>query len=270
MQTNGNHSESGSLAGRRIVNTRPRAQAEDFSRQLAARGAKVLEIPAIKIVPPDDKEPLADALLAFGEYDWIIFTSANGVTAFFDYFLKGFGDIRALGHVHIAAVGPATAASIQALHLRVDVIPKESLGVKIAEAIHHNESLENLKVLVVRAQVANPELPQALLELGAIVDDVAVYKTVAETEDPAGAAAEFLEQGADWVAFTSASTVEHFNARFDLPKVLRKFPNLKLASIGPETSKAITALGLQPAVEAKQHHSEGLITAIEKAAKKEK
>jgi uroporphyrinogen III methyltransferase / synthase len=268
MQSNRNNSEEGTLAGQRIINTRARAQAGEFSRPLAERGAKVLEIPCIKIVPPDDKEPIADALLAFGEYNWIIFTSPNGVTTFFDYFLKGFHDIRALGNIHIAAVGPGTAAQIQALHLRVDVIPKEHLGVKIAEAIHHYESVENLKILIVRAQVANRDLYEALNELGAIVDDIAIYKTIAETEDTNGASAEFLQQGADWIAFTSASTVEHFHARFDLPKVTRQFPNLKLASIGPETSKAITALGLQPAVEAKQHVIDGLIAAIEKGAKR--
>jgi uroporphyrinogen III methyltransferase/synthase len=269
MESNGKVSETGSLAGQRIVNTRARDQAGEFSRQLSELGAEVLEVPTIKIVPPDHKEPLADALLAFGEYDWLVFTSANGVMSFFDYFLKGFEDIRALGNVRIAAVGPGTAAKIQALHLRVDVVPKENMGRNIAEAIHKYESVENLKVLIVRAQVASPDLPQALIELGAIVDDVAVYKTAPEMDDPNGAAGEFMKHGADWITFTSASTVENFHARFDLPKVLRQFPKVKLASIGPETTKAITALGLQPSLESKQHHIEGLISAMEQFVKRE-
>jgi uroporphyrinogen III methyltransferase/synthase len=113
--------------------------------------------------------------------------------------------------------------------------------------------------------VANPDLPKALEELGAIVDDIAIYKTVAETEDPAEAGKTLLNGGADWITFTSSSTVEHFHARFDLPKLLKKFPQMKLASIGPETSKAIRALGLEPALEAKEHSTEGLIATLLKA-----
>ena len=115
--------------------------------------------------------------------------------------------------------------------------------------------------------MANPELPAALEALGAIVDDVACYQTVPETEDSTGAAASLLEQGADWVAFTSGSTVVHFHARFDLPALLQKFPQLKTAAIGPETSKALAALGLQPTLEAKQHTIDGLVAALLAAQK---
>ena len=104
--------------------------------------------------------------------------------------------------------------------------------------------------------------------MGAIVDDVAVYKTVPETDDLNGAAAKLAEAGADWITFTSSSTVENFHARFDLPKLLQKFPQTKLASIGPETTKAITALGLKPDVEPKQHTIDGLANAIRLATKR--
>jgi len=110
--------------------------------------------------------------------------------------------------------------------------------------------------------VANRELPEALEALGAIVDDVACYQTVPETEDATGAAARLLESGADWVAFTSGSTVENFHARFNLPALLSKFPQFKTATIGPETSKALAALGLKPALEAKQHTLDGLVEAL--------
>src|SRR6201999_3253610 len=124
------------------------------------------------------------------------------------------------------------------------------------------ETVENLKMCLLRAEVANPDLPKALEELGAIVDDVAVYKTVPQTEDLNGAAASLLEGGADWITFTSASTVEHFNARFDLPKLLKQLPKAKLVSIGPETSNAIRALGLEPSVEAKEHRNDGVVQTI--------
>ena len=255
------------LFGQRIVVTRTREQASQLSRRLLELGAEVLEIPTIKIVPPDEKEDLKDAFGGLGEYDWVVFTSPNGVTAFFDYLIRAFDDIRALGNVRIAAVGPATAAKVKELNLRVDLMPEEALTKRIADAFTKFESIENLKILLARAEKANPELPRALEELGGIVDDVAVYKTVAETEDRNGAANELLETGADWVTFTSSSTVEHFHARFDLVKLVNRFPGLKLASIGPETSKAIVALGLKPTVEAKEHHIDGLVQALQKQAK---
>lgn len=255
------------LFGQRIVVTRTREQASQLSRQLIESGAEVLEIPTIKIAPPDDRQSLVEALEGLGEYDWIIFTSPNGVTAFFDYLFKAFEDMRALGNVHLAAVGPATAAKLKEYHLHVDVMPEEYVTIKIAKALADFESLDNLRILLARAQVANPELTKELEDFGAIVDDVAFYKIIPETEDLNGAGARLLEVGADWITFTSSSTVEHFHARFDLPKLVARFPETKLASIGPETTKAITALGLKPAVEARQHTIDGLMKALRAAAK---
>ncbi|MEW6159125.1 MAG: uroporphyrinogen-III C-methyltransferase [Verrucomicrobiota bacterium] len=258
------------LFGKRVVVTRTREQASQLSRQLLELGAEVLEIPTIKIVPPDNKEDIKDAILGLNEYDWIIFTSPNGVTAFFDYFFIAFDDLRDIGGVRIAAVGPATAAKLKELHLRVDLMPEEYVAAKIVNALIGYQSIENLRILLMRAQVANRDLPKKLEELGAIVDDVACYKTVPETEDFTGAAARLLEQGADWITFTSSSTVEHFHARFDLLQLLKKFPQVKLASIGPETSKALQALGLKPAFEARPHTIEGLVNGLRKAAEPSK
>lgn len=254
---------SKSLFGQRIVVTRSREQAGALSQPLRLKGAEVLEIPVIKIAPPTDAQDLADAILELNSYDWLIFTSANGVTAFFDIFFRAFDDLRDIGGVRIAAVGPATAAKIKELHLKVDLMPEEYVAAKIVKALTSFESIENLKILLLRAEVANPELPKKLDELGAIVDDVAVYRTVPETADQNGAAAGLMELGADWVTFTSASTVEHFHARFDLPKLITRHPKLQIASIGPETSKAIQALGLKPHVEAREHTVEGLVKALE-------
>ena len=117
-------------------------------------------------------------------------------------------------------------------------------GKKIAAAFEKFQTIENLKICLLRAEVANPDLPKALEELGAIVDDIAVYRTVAETEDPTGAAGRLLETGADWVTFTSSSTVEHFHARFDLPKLQKKFPQLKLAVHRPGNQQNHPRLGV--------------------------
>lgn len=251
--------------GQRIVVTRTRDQASELSRQLFEHGADVLEIPTIKIVPPSNPQDLLDALLGLNSYDWIVFTSPNGVSSFFEYFFRGFEDLRDIGGVKIAAVGPATAAKLKEVHLKVDLMPQEYITDKIADAFSKFESVENLKILLLRAEVANPELPKKLEEMGAIVDDVACYKTIPEIEDVTGAAAKLMESGADWITFTSSSTVENFHARFNLPELVKKFPKTKLASIGPETSKAITALGLQATVEAKPHTIDGLVKALEKA-----
>jgi len=154
------------------------------------------------------------------------------------------------------------------LHLRVDAMPEQYLASKVAAAVTAVESVENIRILLARAQVASAELSKTLEDLGAIVDDVAFYKTVPETEDLTGAASRLVEDGADWITFTSSSTVENFHARFDLPGLLKQFPQARLASIGPETSKALEALGLKPTVEARQHTIAGLVQAVLGAAKK--
>ena len=255
------------LFGRRIVVTRTREQASELSRRLSEHGAEILEIPTIKITAPTRRDLLVEALAEIGTYDWLVFTSPNGVTAFFEYFFKAFPDLRSLGAAKIAAVGPGTAAKIHELHLTVEVMPEQYVTAAIAKAMNDYASIENVKILLLRAEVANPDLPKELTALGGIVDDVPCYQTVPETDDLTGAAARLLESGADWITFTSSSTVENFHARFDLPKLLKQFPATRLASIGPETSKALRALALEPALEAKPHTIDALATAIEKATK---
>lgn len=255
------------LFGKRIVVTRSRDQAAELSQKFAELGASVLEIPAIKRVQPDNRQDIVDAMLSLNSYDWLVFTSAYGVEAFFNLFFKHFHDLRDLGGAKIAAVGPATADKLHEMHLQVDAMPDEFVGKKIAEALAKHGSIENCNICLLRAEAANPDVPRALEEFGAILDDVAVYKTIAETEDFAGAAEDFLKHGADWVTFTSGSTVQFFHARFDLPKLVKQFPQMKLASIGPETSKIIRSLGLEPKIEAKKHTSDGIIDELLRAGK---
>ena len=257
--------EKRSLFGQRIVVTRSREQASQLSRLLLENGAEVLEVPMIKLEPPTQREDLIDALLELNAYDWLVFTSPNGVAKFFEYFFRQFHDMRDLGGARIAAVGPATANKLKELHLQVDLMPEEATAANIAEEFKAFESIENLRICLLRAEVANRELPAALESLGAIVDDVACYKTVLETEDRSGAGSRLLEAGADWITFSSSSTVEHFHSRFDLPALLKKFPGIKLASIGPETTKSLEKLGLKPALEAKQHTIDGLVAGLIKS-----
>ncbi len=250
------------LFGQRVVVTRSLGQAGQLARRLQECGAEVLEVPTIKFEPPTRRTDVVDALLELNAYDWLMFTSPNGVSTFFEYFFRQFHDLRDLGGARIAAVGPATANKLKELHLQVDLMPDEAIGSAVAEAFTQYQTIDNLKICLLRAEVANRELPAALEALGAIVDDIACYKTVPEREDVTGAATKLAETGADWVTFTSGSTVEQFHERFDLSALRARFPHMKLASIGPETSKALAALGLKPTVEAKQHTMDGLVGAL--------
>ncbi len=259
--------ENRPLFGKRIVVTRGHEQAADFSQKLGELGADVLEIPVIKRVPPENHQGVVDAMLSLNSYDWLIFTSANGVAAFFELFFRHFRDLRDLGGAKIAAVGPVTAAKLTEMHLQVDAMPNEFVAKKIAEQLAKHGSIENSKICLLRAEDANPDLPRALEEFGAIVDDIAVYKTVAETENIPGVAEDFLKHGADWITFTSGSTVQFFNTRFDLPKLMKQFPGMKLASIGPETSKMLRSLGLTPKIEPKEHTTDGLVAELKGTSK---
>jgi uroporphyrinogen III methyltransferase/synthase len=225
----------------------------------------VLEVPCIRIAPPTKLEPLAEALAGLGSYEWVVFTSVNGVSAFFEHFLKAYEDLRALGMVRLAAVGPATAARLRELRLRVDVVPKDYVATRIVQALADTGSLENLRILLPRAEAANPDLPRLLEERGAIVDDIACYRTVAEEEDWNGAAARLEAEGADWITFASGSAVQHFHARFDLKGLRARRPGARVASIGPETSRVLSGLGVEPEVEARTHTIEGLAEALEQA-----
>jgi len=167
------------LFGQRIVVTRRTEQAGSFADRLAELGAGVMEVPTIRIEQTTRKEELVDMLLELNSYDWLVFTSVNGVTSFFDLFFKRFHDMRDIGGARIAAVGPATAAKLKELHLQVDLTPEEFSGRKVAEAFAKYETVENLKMCLLRAEAANKDLPLGLQEMGAIVDDIAVYRASA-------------------------------------------------------------------------------------------
>ena len=254
--------ENRQLFGQRIVVTRTRKQASKLTHTLKELGAEVLEIPTIKIVPPSDNEPVIQSITGIGSYDWIIFTSPNGVIHFFDYFFKAYRDIREIGNIRFAAVGPATAKKLENLNLAIDLMPKVYTAEAAANALLKYQNVENVNVLLARAEESNSELPKLLEAQGAIVDDIAFYKTVPETEDRNGAVEAFEEGGANWITFASSSAVKNFDARFELVKICKSNPELKLASIGPETTKALRELELTPTVEAKDHTIKGLSKAL--------
>jgi uroporphyrinogen III methyltransferase/synthase len=195
-------------------------------------------------------------------YDWVVFTSPNGVDAFFQAFYELFQDARSIGGVRIAAIGPATAEKVRGYHLAVDLQPEKYVAEEILKALQAETTVENLKFLLARAEGAREMLAVELEKLGAIVDEAVAYRTVPETDDVTGGIARFREEGADVVTFTSSSTAENFSAlKLPLPA------DLKTASIGPVTSATLRKLGLDVDIEAKTHDIPGLVAAILKALK---
>jgi uroporphyrinogen III methyltransferase/synthase len=214
-------------------------------------------LPTIRIEPPGDLREFAELVQDAHLYDWIVFTSANGVDAFFDIFFKLYDDCREIGGARIAAIGPATAQRVKDFHLHVDLQPDEFVAEGIVREFKKLGSPENLRVLLVRAEKARDTLPKELSALGAIVDEALAYRTVPETRDPTGARQQLAQNGADLITFTSSSTVENFLA-LGLP-----WPRgMRIASIGPITSKTARDHGLRVDVEARRHDIDGLVRAI--------
>jgi uroporphyrinogen III methyltransferase/synthase len=239
------------------VVTRAREQAGALITPLREMGADVLELPTIRIEPPADLRGFAELVQDAHGYDWIVFTSPNGVAAFFDLFFKLYDDAREIGAAKIAAIGPGTAERVKDYHLKVELQPEESVAESVVRAFQKQGDIENLRILVAQGEKARDVLPRQLSELGAIVDQGIAYRTIPETSDPTGARQRFLDEGADLITFTSSSTVENFMA-LDLP-----WPkNMGVASIGPITSKTAREHGLTVDVEARQHSVDGLVKAI--------
>ena len=247
------------LSGKRIVVTRTRKQAGALTGQLRALGADVIELPTIRIEPPTDLRAFAELVQDAHAYDWIVFTSPNGVNAFFELFYKLYDDAREIGGARIAAIGPATAQRLRDFHMHVDLQPEEFVAESLAREFKKVGDVENLRILVARAEKARDLLPRELSALGAIVDEGFAYRTVPETRDDSGARRRLLEEGADLITFTSSSTVENF-----LALGLAWPAKMQVASIGPITSKTARDRGLEVAIEARRHDIPGLVEAIRK------
>jgi uroporphyrinogen III methyltransferase/synthase len=244
------------LFGKRIVVTRTREQAGELSKALRDLGADVIELPTIRIELPEDRLGFAEMVTHAHEYDWLVFTSPNGVEKFFDAFFATYDDARSLGNPRIAAIGAGTAAKIREYRFAVDLIPERFVAEGLIDAFK-KESVENLTMLWVKAEESREVVGDGLAALGAIVDECIAYRTVPETEDPTGAKAKLAEEGADLITFTSGSTVDHFFALgLDWPE------GCVAGSIGPVTSSTLRKHGMPPAFEAKPHDIPGLVNAI--------
>jgi len=245
------------LFGRRIVVTRAQDQAAEFSEKLYALGAEVIEFPVISIQPPADPAPLDRAIAKLAQYDWLIFTSVNGVRSFLQRLDESPHDLRAL-KARICAIGPATRAAIEQLHLKVDKMPAEYVAESLVAAFK-DENLAGKRILLPRAAVARDVIPTELTKLGAKVDVVEAYRNIAPENAPARAHEIFsAEHKPDWITFTSSSTVKNTVAIAGREAL----EGIRIASIGPVTSATARDLGLTVTAEAKQFIIDGLIEAI--------
>jgi uroporphyrinogen III methyltransferase/synthase len=247
------------LFGQRIVVTRARGQADALSSKLAALGADVFELPTIALEPPAllSLVSLTHSLAHLDVYDWLIFTSANGVKCFIEALDRSPSDLRRL-RARICAIGPRTRAAIEALHLKVDLTAKEYVAEGLLAAFAPYD-LTGARILLPRAAVARDVIPNELARRGALVDVVEAYRTVA----PEGLAERAREiftasRKPDWVTFTSSSTVQNLVDAIGSEALY----GVKAASIGPITSNTARAAGIKISAEAREYTIDGLIAAL--------
>jgi uroporphyrinogen III methyltransferase/synthase len=244
------------LFGKKIVVTRDLRQAGELAEPLAELGAEAILLPAIEVREAEDPEPLDQAIARMRTFDWVIFTSVNGVRYFMEHLDRSTRDLRALSSVKICAIGPATRAAVEALHLKVDLMPDEYVAESLVAAFTE-EHLNGRRILLPRAAVARDVVPKELMKRGASVDVVEAYRTVAP-DGLAEHAAEVFARKPDWVTFGSSSAVKNLvNAAG--PTALR---GARIATIGPVTSETVRENGLQVDVEGSPYTMEGLIAAL--------
>jgi uroporphyrinogen III methyltransferase/synthase len=250
------------LFGKRVLVTRPEGQGDEMARLLRDAGAEPIELPAVQIVPAEDTAPLEAAVQNLASYDWVIFTSVNGVRFFFAALFAQNLDTRALGRAKIAAVGPATRDALRAYGIRADVMPEEHRGEGLADALLSHGSLAGARVLLPRALVAREVLPQKLREHGAEVQVVTAYRTLPTPSERFQSLREELSQGrVHVVTFTSSSTVDKLveglgqDARALLSRTC-------VAAISPITAASAQKHGLEVQVVAREYTAEGLVKAL--------
>ncbi|MFQ6082862.1 MAG: uroporphyrinogen-III C-methyltransferase [Candidatus Aminicenantia bacterium] len=247
--------ESKPLFGKKIIVTRSRTQASKLVDLLEEYGAEAIEVPTIKFEYPEKSNSLDEVINQIKKFEWLIFTSVNGVKSFFKRFFS-LKDIRELSGIKIACIGPATKNEIESFYLKVDFQPSKYVAECFTEEFVKKNDVKNKNILLIRADEARDYIEKELINSGANVTSVVGYRTLPE-DSKSSEIMEIFERGeVDWVTFTSSSTVRNF---FNIYQGSKKF---KIASIGPITSRTIMELGFSPDVEAEEHTIPGLVKAI--------
>jgi uroporphyrinogen III methyltransferase / synthase len=254
------------LSGRTVVITRAQAQADEFVAELEQYGASVIVCPTIEISELESYELLDEAIDHLYGYDWLVFTSVNGVDYFFRRLKVRGREVSDIDEVKVCAIGEATAERLRDLHIHVDIIPAESKAEGIFAALERfvggKNTLQGLNVLIPRASVARDYLPKALEQSGARVDVVPAYRTSLPSQLDRGRVAAMLSGGADCIAFTSSSTVRNLAQLFDTQDLGESLSGVVIACIGDITARTAADFGLRVEVQPEQFTIPSLARAI--------
>lgn len=245
------------LAGRSVLITRAREQAEELSRLLQGYGAHVVVFPTIEIALPEDWHPLDEAIEKLDSYDWVIFTSVNGVRFFTQRLKEKKGGLTALERKKICAIGPRTQGELEEMGLTVAFRPPEYRAEGVAEGLKAR-GIRGKKILLPRARGARKILPEALQEAGAMVDEVEVYRAVKPVKGK-DSLETILKKGIDVVTFTSSSTVRNFMEFLPDKTAIN---GVKIAVIGPVTGDTVRDYGLEPTITPLEYTIPSLVQSI--------
>jgi uroporphyrinogen III methyltransferase/synthase len=249
------------LFGKTIVLTRDTAGNAESAAQIIARGGNPLPFATIRIKPLTDSNEFLGALAKFSRYEWIVFTSGNGVTIFFEA-LEGLGkDARVFGSAKVAAIGGQTAARLAQFGVKADFVPDVFTAKELGKQLIRSANLWGRKILLLRSQIASSELVELLAGAGAEVDNVSIYTAVAEKRESSRLVKGIREGTIDWLTFGSPSSVDGFFEQ--VPAEAVNAGKVKVASIGPVTSARLKQLGVTVDATAREHTIDGLLDAIE-------
>ena len=249
------------LFGKGLVITRDAEGNADSARKIIARGGRPVEYPTLAIKSLTDRNEFLRVLAGFPGYDWVIFTSANGVRIFLEVLHELGKDARVFGGMKIAAIGPRTADSLEPFGIRADFVPEVFTGRELARQLIGYTNLRGKKVLLLRSEIASEELIEGLQAGGAEVANVAVYTAVTHKGDDATLIGQMQQGKVQWLTFASPSAVRAFFEQIP-PEAVHSY-DAKVASVGPVTSKELVRLGVRVDVEATEHTIDGLLDAIE-------
>jgi uroporphyrinogen III methyltransferase/synthase len=252
------------LFGRRILITRSREQSGKMAQEISEQGGEPVLFPTIRILPPADFSELDNAIMRIGSFDWVIFTSVNGVERFFERFFHIKEDIREMAGPKLGAIGPVTAAAIRKFGFKVELLAKEFVAEGVLEGLSRQE-VQGKRFLIPRAEKAREILPEGITAMGGEVEIVSVYRTGLPDDSDVARIRSMLERKElDAVTFTSSSTVTHFVEMIGKTAVPALLERTTVASIGPITSKTLQENALPVNVEAGEYTIDGLIAAMAK------
>jgi len=249
------------LFGKNIVITRARAQASDLVSKLSKFGAHCIEIPTIKIAPPQDITPLKKSIENINNYDWLVFTSVNGVKFFFDTLFEMGKDVRALGHLKFACIGPVTKDRLKDYGIISDILPEQYIAESVIDAFSKVD-IKDKDVLLPRAKKARTILPEELTKMGAKVDEIIAYEALLNSDEKEKLITLLENNKIDAVTFTSSSTVSNFMSLIESKKSNKLLKGVVTVSIGPITSDTARSFNIEPDIEAKEYTIQGIVNSL--------